>query len=527
MDHQDRRDDALFEALKRRKRKRRRRIIRTVILTAVLLALAVAAGVRFLRRRVEESIAGAPAEISTAAVTVGNISTQVSGSGTLVNVDEEQLTVPPGVTIDEVIASANETIRAGQLLARVNSVSVLNTMEKLQNEMAELDRSIYSASADKVENYIASGVEGRVKIIYARTGDDVVKCMAEHGALAVLSLDGTMVARIEAPDLRPGTEVTVRRENGAKIQGMVESNISGIVSVLIPDDGPEADETVSVLSPDGREIGSGRLAIHSPLRISGTSGRISVCNIAENDRVYVGSSLFALSELSYYARYQTLLEDRVELEETLLELMKLYQDGGLTAPYDGSVSSVDYQESKVSAAFETAVFTVSPDKSMEITIDVDESNILVLEAGQHAQVTVSSIGEQTFPGVVTEISTEANSASGVTLYSAVVTVDKTQEMLPGMSARVVISIRGVEDALVIPLDALHRNSSSAYVYLGYDEEARLFTGMTPVTVGITSTSFAEITSGLKEGDVVYYTPSQGRTGFSGAFGQGRPSGRRG
>ena len=52
MDHQDRRDDALFEALKRRKRKRRRRIIRTVIITAALLELVVAAGVRFLQRRV-------------------------------------------------------------------------------------------------------------------------------------------------------------------------------------------------------------------------------------------------------------------------------------------------------------------------------------------------------------------------------------------------------------------------------------------------------------------------------------------
>lgn len=518
MEQRDRRDDALFEALKKRKRKKRRRIIRTVVFIVLLLAAGLTIGVRFLRRQVTENIASDKVEYTTAEVIRGSISTQVSGSGTLLNVDEESITVPAGVTIDEVVVSAHDTISAGQVLARVNTVSVLNAMDNLQTQMSTLDSQIYEASADTVDNYISSGVEGRVKKIYASMGDDVVKCMAQYGTLAVLSLDGSMAVRIPAPDLAQGRSVTVRRENGSELQGRVENNVDGIATVLVPDDEAGMDEMVTVLSEDGQMIGSGNLEIHNALRISGISGTVSNVYITENQKVYAGSSLFALTDLSYYARYQTLLDERAALEDTFLELMTLYQSGAVLAPYSGSVSSVDYDENAVTAENETAMFTISPDKSMEVTLSIDESNILSLEVGQRAQITISSIGDDVYPGTLTEINKTANSSSGVTLYSAVVTMDKTPEMLQGMSAKAVIRIQGVDDALLIPIDALHQTSSSSYVYTGFDEETQEFTGLVPVTVGITNSSYAEITSGLKEGDSVAYTQSQNTINFPTGFG---------
>lgn len=522
MEQHDRRDDALFEAIKKRKKKKRRKIIRIVVFVLLLLALGLTVGVRYLQRQVKINLADDDKEISTAKVTVGSISTQVSGSGTLLNVDEDSITVPAGVTIDEVVVTANETVREGQVLARVNTVSVLNAMDSLQQEMSSLDSKLYEASADTIDNYISSGVEGRVKKIYAQVEDDVVRCMAEYGALALLSLDGSMAVRIPAPDLTAGTAVVVRRENGTELEGTVESCLNGIASVLVSDDGPEPDEMVTVLTGEGQLIGNGSLSIHSAIRISGISGTISTVYISENQRVYSGSSLFGLTDLSYYAKYQTLLDERKEMEETLLKLMSLYQSGAVLAPYSGSVSTIDYDETAVVEEEETAMFTVSPDRSMKVTMNVDESNILSLELGQRAQVTINSIGEEVFPGTVTEINKTASSESGVTQYSAVVTLDKTPKMLQGMSAKVVVRIQGVDDALIIPIDALHQTSSNSYVYTSYDDETKEFGGLTEVTVGITNSSYAEITSGLKEGDTVYYTEKQTNFMFPG-FGGGMPN----
>ena len=94
MDQTNNRDDALFEALNRKKKKKRRKIIRTVIIVVLVLAAALVAGIFYLRRQVAVRFAGSGGDVTSAEATIGSISTQVSGSGTLMNVDEESLTAP-------------------------------------------------------------------------------------------------------------------------------------------------------------------------------------------------------------------------------------------------------------------------------------------------------------------------------------------------------------------------------------------------------------------------------------------------
>ena len=121
-------------------------------------------------------------------------------------------------------------------------------------------------------------------------------------------------------------------------------------------------------------------------------------------------------------------------------------------------------------------------------------------------------------GTVTEIDKTASDGS----YTAVVTLDKVEGMLPGMTAGVDIRIEGVDDALLIPAEALHQSSSGYYVYTGYDEDSGEFSGRTDVVPGLSNSSYVEIKSGLEEGDTVYYTESQsffGSMGFGGMGGQ--------
>ena len=529
MDQTEKRDDALFDALNRKKQKRKRKIIRTVIIVLLVLAVVLVGGVLYLRRQVAKRFAGSGDDVTSAEATLGSISTQVSGSGTLLNVDEESLTVPANVEVEKVLVSANETVSEGQLLARVDLSTVLTAMSTLQEKLNSLDEDITAAVGDAVSNTITAGVAGRVKKIYAHKGDDVVACMAENGALALLSLDGKMAVEIDASALQAGDAVAVLRPDGKKLSGTVESVKKGRATVLVTDNGPEVGEEVTVQDEAGNTLGTGTLSVHSPLRVGGISGTVNAVNTSENSTVYAGSALFSLSGTSYTAHYQALVKERSETEEDLLELMEIYRNGGVTAPFAGTVSSIDYDETAVVEDTETALATLSPDKSMQVTINVDESNILSLELGQSASVTVSSIGDEALDGSVTEINKTASSTSGVTRYTAVVTLDKTPEMLQGMSAKVVIRIQGVDNAVIIPVDALHQTSSSSYVYTSYDEELNEFGDPVTVTVGITNSNYAEITSGLKEGDTVWYKKAEtnpfANMGFPGGdFGGGMPSG---
>ena len=81
-------------------------------------------------------------------------------------------------------------------------------------------------------------------------------------------------------------------------------------------------------------------------------------------------------------------------------------------------------------------------------------------------------------------------------------------MLAGMSADVNIQIQGVENAVLVPVDAVHQTSAISYVYTSYDEETQEYSGMVEVTTGLWGDKYVEITSGLAEGDVVYYTEAQ-------------------
>ena len=98
-------------------------------------------------------------------------------------------------------------------------------------------------------------------------------------------------------------------------------------------------------------------------------------------------------------------------------------------------------------------------------------------------------------------------------------------MLAGMSASVVIKIDSVDNALIIPEDALQQTSTSAYVYTEYDEETGELGGTVEVQTGISNGSYVEIISGLSEGDTVYYEPAEeSDSGFSFGNMNGMPSG---
>ena len=163
------------------------------------------------------------------------------------------------------------------------------------------------------------------------------------------------------------------------------------------------------------------------------------------------------------------------------------------------------------ALADTVLFTLDPDETVSITVTVDETDILSLALGQEVKVTVSSLSDETYLGTVAELDTSGTNGS----YTAKVTLPKETGMLSGMSADVDVTIEGVENALLVPADAVRKTSATSYVYTAYDEETDTLGGMTEVTVGLSNGTQTEITSGLKEGDRVYYTPKEKTFTFGG------------
>ena len=501
------RDDVLFETLGKNKKRKKRKIIITVVSIVLVLAIIAVAGVSFLQRQVRQQFASSQGEVLSYEVTTGSISTVVSGSGSLTDVDLNSITVPEGVEITEVKVKTNQAIAAGDILATVDMASVVSAMADLQVQIEELDSEISNAEEDAASTTIYAGVSGRVKAILGEAGRSVADVMYEHGALALISLDGYMAVDIETDALTTGDSVTVKLSGGEEITGTVESVVGGIATILVTDNGPEYDEGVTVLSGEGTQLGTGSLYIHSSLKVTGYAGTIAAVKADVNEKVSDTTKLFTLEDTSYSANYTSLLRQRADLEETLLELLAIQRDGAVLASSDGSVYSVDYSDDAA-----TAVVTLSADEKMSVTISVDESDILSLELGQTVTVSVPSVSEDSFEGTLTEIN-RTSSSSGT--YSAVIEIAKEGGMLSGMTASVSVRIEGVDDAILIPIEALHKTSDGAYVYTSYNEEYQEYGGKVDVVTGLENSTYVEIKSGLSVGDTVYYTEQQSSFGNMG------------
>ena len=555
MSEQNQKAEALFETLSQNKKMRKRRIIRTVLITIAIIVAILITVVIVLTKKVEKRFAAAAAEVQTYQVTTGAIHTIVSGSGVLTEEDLEAISVPSGVEVNEVAVDAGDSVLKGDLLATVDMATVMTSLSSLQKQMNELDKAINDAKGEEAGTQISAGVSGRVKIIYAEEEMDVSLCMAQHGALAVLSLDGYMAADLETDKLSKDHLVSVTRADGTVLEGKVSAEKGGTVTVLVTDNGPRYDEEVSISTKDGMELGKAKLYIHNPLGVTGYAGTVKNVVAKENASVTRNSTLFNLKDTRFSANYDTLLRNRSDLEEVLMDLLTIYRDGSLLAPMDGVVSSIQFdgEESLSSAATaadnstaalaaaygysipttttttttsnpgDTSVLTLYPGISMTVTIGIDETDILALKEGQEAEIVVGSVGEEVYPGEVSEINKVANTSTGVTQYSAQVLLDKAPGMLPGMTADVDIKIEGNENALIIPVDALHKTSGGSYVYTSFDEETQQYGGKVDVVPGMQNDEYAEILSGLEEGDTVYYTKQENIFAFFANM-MGMPSG---
>ena len=181
--------------------------------------------------------------------------------------------------------------------------------------------------------------------------------------------------------------------------------------------------------------------------------------------------------------------------------------GSASATSSGSDSSAGTTGTSDYSLYETAAFSIASATEASVSINVDELDILSVKEGQTATVTLDALDGQEFEGTITEVSNEASSGNSSAKYPVTITFEKTEDMLLGMSASATIHVNEAEDAVLIPVDALQEKGDSTFVYTKKDSDGNL-SGEVEVETGISNGSQVEITSGLEEGDTVYYLKAE-------------------
>ena len=157
---------------------------------------------------------------------------------------------------------------------------------------------------------------------------------------------------------------------------------------------------------------------------------------------------------------------------------------------------------------------------LEMTLDVDELDILDIQVGQKAEITADAISDRTFEGVVTSISSAGTTSGGTTTYPVTIRIDDTGSLMPGMNATAVIDIASADDALSVPNAAIVRGNyvlvtESSPSAANADPSMKTPDGYVyvKVTTGVSDGDYIEITSGLQEGDTVAYIQTSSSGGM--------------
>lgn len=185
---------------------------------------------------------------------------------------------------------------------------------------------------------------------------------------------------------------------------------------------------------------------------------------------------------------------------------KTYSASNTANASGGSTSTVADSASDTYETYEMAAFTIQLQKEVNLSVDIDELDILNVKKGQKATVTLDAIDGQEFTGEITKINVNPVTDSGSTKYTVKISVNKNKDMMNGMSASAEIITGNAKEAILIPVAALQEEGDKKFVYTKEDSDGNL-TGKVEVTTGLSDSTNVEIKSGLKKGDKVYYKSS--------------------
>lgn len=215
---------------------------------------------------------------------------------------------------------------------------------------------------------------------------------------------------------------------------------------------------------------------------------------------------------------------KAKADADLANLKALRPDAELTAPADGVVTALALTKG-ADAPSGTAITIQSA--ALLVTTSVVESDVSKISIGQKASVTVSAI-DATLQGTVSTIAptSSTSGSNGVVEYAVEIALDAPPAALrPGMSADVSVVTATATGVLAIPSRALSGTAGS-YTVRVVAADGSVETR--DVTVGLVTSSLAEIKSGLQAGERVVTgtsstqqtTNATGRGGFFGGAGGG-------
>ena len=531
---------------------RKRRWIKFVVAG---VALVVVAALVWNLLNPGQDVSDEESTYTTAEVIRMDVSSSITGSGTLEAADSYSVTTLIEGSILTADFEEGDEVEEGTVLYTIDSSDASNSLEQAEISLSQAQRSYNNQLESQEDLIITAPAAGQVYSIDVEVGDDV----AAGETVATIRDAKTMSLEVyfpvdEAASFYVGQSATVTLDSTFETLSGTIREIAGtdtvrtgnviVRAVTIDVENPgglSTSQSASAAVGSATSIESGTFSYREEESVTASvAGEVSAIRVAEGDQVSSGQALIVLTSDDLEDSIQSAQDSLRNAEISYENQTEQLEDYTITSPIKGTIVDKNYNAGETTEASEV-LCTIYDLSYLTMTLSVDELDIANIEVGQTVSIVADAVEDTVYEGVVTKVSVAGTSSGSATTYPVTIRIDETDGLLPGMSVDATIELDSAEDVLAIPAAALNRGDTvlvtadSPSAANGTLVEATTEGGedyySVPVTTGVNGDDYIEITSGLQEGDTVVYIPtSSSDSGFGmmggmpGGMGGGMPGG---
>lgn len=434
---------------------------RSRVVWLISSGIIVAAGVGgWLSYTSVSSLSAKPIAVSINPVSLGDVETTVTESGTVELGGQQTIKSPQEVTIEQVHVKEGDRIRKGQPLVILRDRTIGNQIndQLAENAKFELDLARNQKGVAEV----------RQKLANAQVDPDLIRSQERIGEVGEKLKDAE-----------------------ARFKESQELLDKGVISVID-------------LQTDKNSLETAR-----------TELRDALANQQKAEQNYKTQLNTIQAEIQDALVNQQKAEVDVQKGiEKLESLQQQFADRVVTAPMDGLVLKVNVRKGD-GAKIESNLLTIGDPTKEVINLQLSTLNATKVQIDQVSKASMIGPTPQIFTGRVISLSPQATvsatssetfepTGNGQAKVDARVLLDRpSSTLIPGSTVSVEIVTAARQNVVAIPPEAIQRSETTPFVWLR-DSQGK--SKKQPIQIGLQGLQAVEVTSGLKVGEQLVIPP---------------------
>lgn len=484
-----------------------------IVLLLILLA-AAGGGYYYYQNLFLPSQAQAEADpLQTARVRQGDLTVSASGAGSLVPAQEAALGFRSGGVLVEVSVQPGDPVAAGQVLARLDDGEV-------RAQLAQAEASLHLAEL-KLTGSEAAVAQTEANLRLAQLKLDELLADPDAAALAVAranldSAQADLAALLAGPT---DDEITIALADLEQAAINVQQAQAAYDKVAWAGDvgtSPQAAALQAATLAYQKALATYQQKVAGPTAAQIAAAEAKVAQARQQyeallegaDAADVAAAQIGLeqAQMAREAAQRDVAAAEIGRDQAQLAVEAARRDLAaleLRAPFAGTVTAVNASPGETVGT--APLVTLADLSRIQIEFYLDETDLDKLAVGHSVEVEFDALPDLIFPGEVVRINPTLVVVDGVPAASALAALEPpttnpaAARLMPGMNAAVEVIAGRTEDALLVPVEALRELGPGQYaVFVLVDQQPTL----RPVEVGLQDFTYAEILSGLEQGDVV-------------------------